>query len=147
MADTERTETHELLEQQRALAEFGAFALTSDDLEGILTEACRLVSGALRTDLAKVVQRLPGGKSMLVRAGIGWRPGVVGILTVPIADSAEGLTVQQGAVISPNIHDEQRFTYHDFVRQRGGEPFVNVLILGAEGRPPFGILQVDSRAP
>ena len=66
-----------MLDQQRVLAEFGEFALRAEDLDGILSEACRLVGDALRTDLAKVAELLPDGKSMLVRAGVGWKPGVV----------------------------------------------------------------------
>src|ERR1700687_3952279 len=43
----------ELLRQQTALARFGELALRSDDLDEILTEACRLAGEALGTDLAK----------------------------------------------------------------------------------------------
>jgi hypothetical protein len=36
----------ELLDQQRVLAEFGSFALKSENLDDILSEACRLVGVA-----------------------------------------------------------------------------------------------------
>ena len=137
-----------LLDQQRVLAEFGEFALRAEDLDGILNEACRLVGDALRTDLAKVAELLPDGKSMLVRAGVGWKPGVVKEVVVSSDEnSAEGLTLKDGAVISPDIRREQRFAYHDFLIQNGVEAFVNVLILGGKGHAPFGVLQVDSRSP
>src|SRR5918994_1844832 len=137
-----------LLDQQRVLAEFGEFALRAEDLDGILNEACRLVGDALRTDLAKVAELLPDGKSMLVRAGVGWKPGVVKEVVVSADEnSAEGLTLKDGAVISPDIRREQRFAYHDFLIQNGVEAFVNVLILGGKGHAPFGVLQVDSRSP
>jgi hypothetical protein len=38
------------------LARFGELALRSNDLDEILTEACRLAWEALGTDLAKVVE-------------------------------------------------------------------------------------------
>src|SRR5215207_2300408 len=86
-----------LLDQQRVLAEFGEFALRAEDLDGILNEACRLVGDALRTDLAKVAELLPDGKSMLVRAGVGWKPGVVKEVVVSSDEnSAEGLTLRCG---------------------------------------------------
>src|SRR5215207_10073860 len=85
---------------------------------------------------------------MLVRAGVGWKPGVVKHVVVSSEEnSPEGLTLKDGAVISPDFRREQRFAYHDFLIDHGVQAFVNVLILGGKGRPPFGVLQVDSRSP
>ena len=61
------------------LAKFGQFALESEDLDAILMEACRLVGDALGTDLAKVMELRDGGQTVFVRAGVGWKPGVVGV--------------------------------------------------------------------
>src|SRR4051794_25837615 len=118
-----------LLDRQRVLAEFGEFALRAEDLDAILDEACRLVGRALRTDLAKVAELLPNGQCMLVRAGVGWKPGVVKQVAVSSDEnSPEGLTLKDGAVISPDIRREQRFAYHDFLIDNGVQAFVNVLI-------------------
>ena len=57
MASRRGTDHEELLAQQAVLAEFGEFALRTDDLDPILNEACRLVGRALGTDLAKVMER------------------------------------------------------------------------------------------
>ena len=142
------TSSQALLDQQRVLAEFGEVALNAEDLSAILNEACRLVGEALRTDLAKVVELLPDGKTMLVRAGVGWRPGVVNQMVISTHEgSPEGLTLKEGAVISPDINREDRFSYHEFLRDHGVQAFVNVMILSGKGRPPFGVLQVDSRLP
>ena len=62
----------EALKLQTVFARFGELALKSDDLDQILTEACRLAGEALGTDLAKVVQLQEDGQTMLVRAGVGW---------------------------------------------------------------------------
>ena len=78
MTGLEADEHRELLRQQTALGRFGELALKSHDLDEILTEACRLVGEALGTDLAKVVELQEGGETLLVRAGVGWKPGVVG---------------------------------------------------------------------
>ena len=78
MAPTQNNTTSKsLLDQQRALAAFGEVALGAEDLSALLTEACRLVGEALGTDLAKVVELMPDGKTMLVCAGVGWKPGVI----------------------------------------------------------------------
>jgi two-component sensor histidine kinase len=149
MAGTQETSAQALLDQQRVLAEFGEAALRAQDLGGLLHDACRLVGRALRTDLAKVVELLPDGRSMIVRAGVGWKAGVVDEVVVSAeGGSPESLTLRHGAVISADVHREKRFRYHQFLRDHGVQAFVNVLILsGDQGRPPFGVLQVDSRSP
>jgi two-component sensor histidine kinase len=149
MAGTHETSAQALLDQQRVLAEFGEAALRAEDLGALLHEACHLVGRALKTDLAKVVELLPDGRSMIVRAGVGWKPGVVGEVVVSAeGGSPESLTLRNGAVISTDVHREKRFRYHQFLRDHGVQAFVNVLILsGDKGRPPFGVLQVDSRSP
>jgi hypothetical protein len=68
----------ELLKQREIIAEFGELALRSDDLDEILVEACRLVGEALGTDLAKVMELHDEESTLFVRAGVGWKPGVVG---------------------------------------------------------------------
>ena len=62
------------LTRQAALAQFGEFALKSDDLDAILHQGCRLVGDALGTHLVKVMELQADGGTMLVRAGSGWCP-------------------------------------------------------------------------
>lgn len=135
------------LRQQRILAQFGELALQSDDLDEILTEACRLVGEALGTDFAKVVELQPDGKTLLVRAGVGWKEGVVGVATIQATDdTSEGYALKTGEpMISPDIDEETRFRYPDFLIDNGTKAVANVIIIGGKDRPPFGILQIDSR--
>ena len=121
----------ELLEQQKVLAEFGEFALKTENLGDILNRACELVGRALDTDLAKLMELLPNGRTFKARAGVGWKPGVIGTVVVT----------------AKNIEEEDRFEYHDFMKQHGVKAFVNVLVSSSTGRPPFGVLQADSREP
>jgi signal transduction histidine kinase len=138
-----------LLRQQEILAKFGELALRSESLDQILTEACRLVGEALETDLAKVMELQPDGETLLVRAGVGWKPDVVGKVTVKaVRGSSEGFALSTGEpVFSDDIATETRFEYADFIKDNGVRAIINVIILGAEDKPPFGILQVDSRVP
>ena len=137
------------LQQQTVLAKFGQFALKSENLDQILTEACRLIGEALGTDLAKVMELQADGKTLLVRAGVGWKPGVVGCVTVKASDdTSEGHALKTGEpMISQDISKEDRFTYPPFLTDNGVQAVANVLILGAEGKRPFGVLQIDSRKP
>lgn len=149
LGDTEKGGYVELLRQQTALARFGELALRSDALEEILTEACRLAAEALGTDLAKVVELQEDGKTLMVRAGVGWKPGVIGVATITAEqDTSEGHALRTGEpMISPDIATETRFRYSQFLIDNGVRAVANVLIIGGQGRPPFGILQIDSRVP
>lgn len=138
-----------LLRQQTTLARFGEFALRSDDLQEILTEACRLVGEALGTDLAKVLELQADGRTLLVRAGVGWKPGVVGITQTEADEgSSEGRALHTGKpVISADLLQETRFTAPAFLHENGVRALVNVVIIGGKERPPYGVLEVDSQSP
>jgi len=137
------------LRQQTILAKFGELALQSDDLDEILTEACRLVGRGLGTDLAKVVELQSDGRTLLVRAGVGWKDGVVGIATIDAAeDSSEAYALRSGEpMISPDVAKETRFKYADFLIDNGARAVANVIIIGGKDQPAFGLLQIDSRTP
>jgi len=151
LSDADKGGLSELLRQQTILARFGELALRSDDLGEILTESCRLVGEALGTDLAKVVELQEDGQTLLVRAGVGWKPGVVGVATIKAADdTSEGHALKTGKpLISPDIATETRFKYPPFLTENGVRAVANVIIIiiGGKGRPPYGILQIDSRTP
>ena len=85
-----------LLKHETTLAKFGEFALKSDDLDEILTEACRLVRDHLGTDLAKVMELHANGQTLMVRAGVGWKSKVVGCVTLKVADNtSEGTALKR----------------------------------------------------
>jgi PAS domain S-box-containing protein len=138
-----------LFRQQTALARFGEVAIKSDDLDAILTEACRLVGKALGTDLAKIMELRDNGEILFVRAGVGWKPGVVGKATVKASDdTSEAHALKTGVpMISPDIAEETRFSYPPFLTENGVRAVANVPIIGTADHPPFGILQIDSREP
>jgi PAS domain S-box-containing protein len=143
MPDVER-----MVRRQRVLADFGEFALRSEDLEDVLAEACRLVSEALGTKHAKVLEIERGGRSVLMRAGVGWDPGIVGKLRLEMSErSSEAYSIRTGKpVISRDIRQEDRFEVPPFLKDAGVVALANVPIFLPGGRP-YGLLQVDSRTP
>lgn len=143
------SELEALLKQQSSLARFGELALRSENLDEILTEVCRLVADALGTELAKVLELQEDGQTLLVKAGIGWNPGVVGHVCVEAdEDSSEGHALRTGEpVISTDTRQETRFTLPAFLHDHGVQALVNVAIIGGNGRGPYGVLEVDSREP
>ena len=138
-------EADKLRKQVATLAEFGKSALLVPDVGALLQEATRLVSDAIEVDLVKVLEVLPDGKTMLVRAGVNWAPGVVGHATISAKEgSAAAYALQTGKpVISENVATEARFEIPKLLTQHGVKSTVNVLVRGED--KPFGILEVDSR--
>lgn len=138
----------ELLRRQRALADFGDFVLDHDDLDEILNEGCRLVAEALGADLAKVIEIERAANKGLVRAGVGWRDGIVGHERVDLSErSSEAFAIEKTEpVITNDVAKETRFVFPRFLLEHGVVALVNVPIL-LPGRKPFGVLQVDAREP
>lgn len=127
---------------------FGEFVLDNDDLDAVLNEGCRLIAEALCVDLAKVIQIERASDSGVVRAGIGWQPGIVGNQQVSLQErSSEAYAIETSApVITTNIADEERFDIPTFLKDHGVKALVNVPIF-LPRRRAWGILQVDAREP
>lgn len=134
--------------RQKTLADFGDFALRSQDLDEVLTEACRLVGEALGTDLAKILEIEEDEQCAIVRAGIGWKPGVVGNARILLGDrSSEAYSLQKAEpVITPDIDEEERFDLADFLKDHSVKALVNVPIFLPGGKA-YGLLQVDAKEP
>jgi len=138
-------EARKLRKQVSTLAEFGKRALQSDDIDGLLQEATRLVSDAIDVDLVKVLELLPEGENLRVRAGVNWNPGVVGHAEIPAHEgSPAGYALHTNQpVITEDSAQESRFKIPDLLIEHGVRSTVNVVIRGDHS--PFGVLEVDSR--
>lgn len=133
---------------QKVLADFGEFALDCEDLDEILTEACRLVASALGTARAKVLEIVDDGATLFVRAGVGWSPGVVGQVRMPMSEPTfETYSIKAcQPVVTQDIRRDERFTVPEFMRQAGVIALVNVPIF-LPGRQAYGLLQIDDIRP
>ncbi|MCW5735112.1 MAG: GAF domain-containing protein [Enhydrobacter sp.] len=132
--------------QQEVLASLGVTALHGASFDELLQSTARMVAQGLGADFSKVLEYIPSENRFLVRAGVGWEPGVVGVATVG-ADLASpaGYALRTGKpVISNHLENEERFRTPEILRQHGVHRAMNVILQG-EGRP-FGVLEVDSRS-
>lgn len=118
------------------------------NLDAILHEACRVAADALDADLAKVVEIERETDTGLVRAGVGWNPGVVGHARFPLSErTSEAFASETGEpVVVVDIRKEERFGFPTFLRDHDVISIVNTPIL-LHGRSPYGFLQVDVREP
>ncbi len=133
--------------RQAAVADLGQQALRRDPLARVLNEAVTRVVQVLAVDYARVLELVADGKTLLLRAGVGWKEGVVGHATVEVSpDSQAGFTlISKEPVILEDLRTEKRFhTVPMF-----GEPDVvsgmSVVISTSAG--PYGVLGVHTRQP
>lgn len=147
---TERPELSYRLRQQSLLGEFGRSALQTRDIGQILQRATELCAQGLETAYAKVLEYAPDDRRLVVRAGIGWAPGMIGSASLGIdIGSPAGYAFQTGQiVISNHLQEETRFRTPKLLSDHGIKRAINVLIArGGEGHLPFGVLEVDSADP
>jgi two-component sensor histidine kinase len=92
------------------------------------------------------LEYLPEKDRLLLRAGVGWDAGLIGVATVGAGRaSPAGYALQTGKpVISNHLENEERFSTSDLLRDHGVRRAINVIIQGDEA--PFGVLEVDSRS-
>jgi len=134
------------IRQQELLAELGVLALQRTSFIGMLNHTVRVTAEGLGADFCKVMEYIPAENRLLVRAGIGWGEGVVGVASVG-ADLASpaGYALRTGKpVISNHLENEQRFRTPDLLVEHGIRRAMNVILQG-DGAP-FGVLEVDSKS-
>ena len=84
--------------REKALADFGTFAFRETELQPILDEAARVCAASLGVTFSKICKFQPSQNDLLVVAGHGWEPGVVGF-AISVADetSPQGRAFTTGA--------------------------------------------------
>jgi two-component sensor histidine kinase len=145
-----RDELRYRLRQHSLLAEFGRSALQTRDIQKVLQNATELCAQGLEAGFAKVLEYIPDKDRLLVRAGIGWKPGVIDSTTLGAdLESPAGYAYQSGnAVISNHLQAETRFRTPALLADHGVRRAINVLIeRGGENNGAFGVLEVDSSDP
>ena len=146
---TERRRAEEEVErrtrQQAAVARLGLRALAETDLSPLMDEAAAVLARTLSVEYCKVLELLPGGEELLLRAGTGWKAGLVGRATEGTGlDSQAGYTLRSdGPVISEDLRTETRFSPSALLREHGTVSGISTVIPGRQG--PFGVLAAHTR--
>lgn len=134
------------IRQQEILSELGVIALQAPSIDRLLSETARLTAAGLQVEFSKVLEFIPAENRLLVRAGVGWDPGVVGVASVGAdLESPAGFALKTGKpVISNHLENEQRFRTSELLANHGVSRAINVILQG-DGTP-FGVLELDSRS-
>jgi len=125
---------------QAAVAEIGQKALRSESSGKVLDDAAALVARTLDVEFCKVLELLPDGKALLLRSGVGWKPGLVGHGTVGAGtDSQAGYTLlSDQPVMVVDLRTEKRFSGPPLLHEHGVVSGMSVIIATSER--PFGVL-------
>lgn len=137
-------QVRKLLRQQAALAAFGSFALREGDLLKVLNEAARVCADGLSVPFSKVCRYRAAENDLLIEAGYGWRPGVVGHVVSPANESSpQGLSFVTGQPsICNDLRTENDFKLPPFYAEHGIISTVDVVIKG--NGHPYGVLEIDN---
>jgi two-component sensor histidine kinase len=141
------TTTHtieKLLRQQAALAHFGSFAFRESDLQIVLSEAARICAESLGLPYSKICRYRPLQNDLLVVAGYGWEPDVIGnVVSRADESSTQGRAFITGEpVILEDITKSNSYDLPAFYARHGIVSTADVLIQSKSGS--YGVLEVDS---
>ncbi|WP_115862312.1 bacterio-opsin activator domain-containing protein, partial [Halorussus litoreus] len=137
--DSER-ELQDRIRQQHAVAEFSRQALADRPLDELFDEAVELVANALDHDYAKVLELRPDEDDLLLRAGVGWREGVVGSATVGTnRESQAGYTLLSSEpVVVEDLTTEDRFSGPELLTSHDVSGGISTVVGSCD--EPWGIL-------
>ena len=142
------SELRDRAKQQEALAQLGERAPIEPELERLLNDAVSTVALTLSVDFVKILELLPGGNDLLLRAGFGWKADLVGTVVSSIDTGNYGhFTLASGVpVVTDDFAAETRFTMPPYLKDHGCVSGMCVTIAGRDGRA-YGILGVCTGKP
>ncbi|HZK67658.1 MAG TPA: PAS domain-containing protein, partial [Chloroflexota bacterium] len=131
-------------QQQAAVARLGQVALGGLGLQALMGESVTLLAKHLGVEYAKMLELMPDGSRMLLRAGVGWHEGLVGHWTVEAgADTQAGFTLlAQEPVIVSDLRAETRFSGSPLLHDHGVISGISAVIPGRDR--PYGVLGIHT---
>jgi two-component sensor histidine kinase/putative methionine-R-sulfoxide reductase with GAF domain len=129
------------------LSDFSRIAAESADLDRLLQLACVQAARGIGIDHTKVMRYRAQEGDLLVEAGVGWKPGVVGQVTLGTdVASPPGRTLQsRQPTMIDDLPGSGEFRSSTMLRQHGIISLLNVPVV-ADGTV-WGVLEVDSAQP
>ncbi|MBD2484542.1 PAS domain S-box protein [Planktothrix sp. FACHB-1365] len=130
--------------QQQVIAELGQYALCQTNLDTLLQKVVILVGQTLGIKYVQIWELLANESTFLLTAGLGWRSGSVGRITVGQGRKSQpGYTLLlKEPIIVEDLRVESRFSGCAFFYNHNIVSGVTVLISGKE--KPFGVLGIHT---
>ncbi|MFZ1747483.1 MAG: chemotaxis protein CheB [Nitrospirales bacterium] len=132
-------------QQQKVMAGFAQLALQEREVLEVMNECVRCVSRTLPIEMVKVLELLPGGQTFLLRAGVGWKEGLVGqaVVSADLNSQAGYTLISDQPVIVKNLSRESRFSGPSLLLDHQVVSGMSCIIRDQEGKP-HGILGVHT---
>jgi len=126
--------------QQQASSALSMDALAGMALDELFQKTTQVVADTLEIKCCKVLELQADRKSLLLRAGIGWKQGLVGHTTVPVeSNSQAGFTLQSHQpVVVQDLCKETRFKAPQLLQDHNIVSGISVVIEGTDH--PWGVL-------
>jgi len=126
--------------QQNAIAQLSQHALEGRGLATLLEDAVAQIPRILEVEYCSLLELLPDGKALFLRAGTGWKEGCVGHAKfVAGRESPAGFALSSSSpVIIEDLHTETRFRRPRLLLDHGVVSAVAVIIHGRS--KPYGVL-------
>ena len=136
-----------LLDYQRALLAFGHIASESHPPASLMQHPTAKVSRLTRVSHVKVMRYRPDPGDALIEAGVGWKPGVVGQVSLSTdRRSPVGRAIQTGApVVIEDLPNSPEYRYSALLRDHGIISVMNVPV--PVGTRTWGVLEIDHEQP
>ena len=133
------------IHRQALIAKFGMETITENNIDNVFKKSTNLLAKILDVEYTKVLEILPDKKFLKLRAGVGWKEGLVGNATVENnKNSQAGFTLLTTApVIAENLKTETRFCAPKLLSDHEVISGMSVIIQGKN--TPFGILGVHTK--
>jgi len=133
------------VEQLSSITELGLRALTGGDPQDLLDEATRRVASMLEVEYCKVLELLPKGDALLLKAGVGWQEGLIGRATVGTdKESQAGYTLRsKRPVVVNDLRVETRFGGPKLLHDHDVISGLSVIIQGR--KRPYGVLGAHTK--
>jgi GAF domain-containing protein len=143
-----RTANEELrarVRQQEATGRLGLAALSGMSLPYLMDEAVDVVAEVLRVEYCKMLELVPGDAALLLRAGVGWKEGLVGSTTVGtnLQSQAGYALISTGPVVVEDLRTENRFEDAALLREHGVVSGLSTTIL-VNGHA-YGVLSAHTK--
>ncbi len=123
---TERTllsqEASQVARFQSVLASIGSLAVSGTPVQEIMNEAVRLTAEAINVELCKILIPRESDEHLYLVAGIGWREGLIGTLTVEGGTHSQaGFAIRERQpVVVRDLQAETRFVPSRLLSEHGG---------------------------
>jgi len=126
------------------ITRIGNVALTSANLDTLFNEVVAMLAQALNVEYVKVLELLPDGNLLILRSGIGWKEGSVGLTISSDNTSQPGFTLLSNEpVIVEDLRTEKRFSGPPLLFEHEVVSGITIIIHGKERQ--FGVLGAHTK--